>query len=91
MDGTVSPSRVKRDKTQVALVKAAYLAAAGEDGWANLASFGTQIQKLSPSFDPRTFGCNKLGVFVESIDLFEIKKIPSPKDPFAVHWYLRWK
>jgi uncharacterized LabA/DUF88 family protein len=90
-DGTVPPSRVKRDKTQVALVKAAYLATAGEDGWANLGSFGTQIQKLSPSFDPRTFGCNKLGNFVESIDLFEIKKIPSPKNPLAVDWYLKWK
>ena len=90
-NGAVSPSPLKPDKTQVALVKSAYLATAGEDGWANLASFGVQILRLSPSFDPRTFGCSKLGDFVESTDLFEIKKIPSPKSPLSFSWHIKWK
>ena len=90
-NGAAPASRLKRDEPQLALVKAAYLAAAGGDGWADLASFGAQIQKRSPSFDPRTFGCSKLGGFVASIDLFEIRKMPSAKSPRSFVWYIKWK
>jgi uncharacterized LabA/DUF88 family protein len=90
-NGAGPAARLKLDKAQLALVKAAYLATAGEDGWANLGNFGDQIQKLSPSFDPRTFGCGKLGGFVESTDLFEIKKIPSPKNPLSFVWHIKLK
>jgi hypothetical protein len=47
--------------------------------------------KLSPSFDPRNFACSKLGDFVVAIDLFEVKKVPSPKSPLSKSWYIKVK
>ena len=58
-EGTTPVS--KKDQNLLNVVKTAYEAVAGEDGWAHLASLGGQIQKLSPSFDPRNFGHKKLG------------------------------
>lgn len=91
INGAAPAPRLKQDKIPFALVTAAYLATAGEDGWADLAAFGAQIRALSPSFDLRAFGCSKLGGFVESIDRFEIKKIPSAKSPLSFIWLIKWK
>ncbi len=52
----------------------AYEAIAEEDGWAHLGPLGSQINKLSPSFDPRNYGYKKLSDLVKDINLFEIKK-----------------
>jgi uncharacterized LabA/DUF88 family protein len=44
----------------ISFLKKAYEAVSGEDGWANLGSFGAQLNKLSPSFDSRNYGYKKL-------------------------------
>lgn len=74
---------LKNDQKLVNLLKDAYEAIAGEDGWANLGPMGTQLTKLSPSFDSRNFGYKKLGELIRAIDLFEIKKTPHEKNPDA--------
>lgn len=58
------------------LLKDAYEAVSGEDGWANLGPFGAQITRLSPSFDARTYGFKKLGELVRKIEIFEVKQDP---------------
>ncbi|WP_448571815.1 NYN domain-containing protein [Trichothermofontia sp.] len=58
------------------LLKDAYEAVSGEDGWANLGPFGAQITRLSPSFDARTYGFKKLGELVRKINIFEVKQRP---------------
>lgn len=81
----------KMDQGLINLVRSAYLSVAGEDGWAHLASFGSQMLKLSPPFDPRSFGCSRLGDFVVGMDLFEIRKVPSPRSPLSQSWYIKAK
>jgi hypothetical protein len=85
-----SKPELKRDQGLSNLVKAAYVSVAGEDGWAPLSAFGAQMLKLSPSFDPRNFGCGKLGDFIIAIDLFEVKKVPH-KNPLSNSWYIKAK
>lgn len=58
------------------LFKVAYEAVSGEDGWANLGSFGAQITRLSPSFDARTYGFKKLGELVRKTGIFEVRQCP---------------
>lgn len=90
--GVPGPRRAtKKDQGLVNLVRSAYLSVAGEDGWALLASFGSQILRLSPSFDPRSFGCSRLGDFVVGMDLFEVRKVPNPRSPLSQSWYIKAK
>ena len=63
-----------KNKELVNLFHDAYEAIAEEDGWAHLGPLGSQINKLSPSFDPRNYGYKKLSDLVKDINLFEIKK-----------------
>lgn len=43
------------------MVRQAVTAAARDDGWASLSSVGSFLLKTNPSFDPRNYGCQKLG------------------------------
>lgn len=45
-----------------------------EDGWAMLASVGSQLQKMFPDFDPRTYGSRKLSDVVQKSGAFEVEK-----------------
>ncbi len=63
-----------KNKKLIDLLQDAYEAIAEEDGWAHLGPLGSQINKLSPSFDPRNYGYKKLSDLVKDINLFEIKK-----------------
>lgn len=77
-------------KTHRELFKAAYFAGSGQDGWVDMAFFGGQLRKLSPSFHQRAFGYPSLGSFVESVGLFKIKKLPSPQNPSCLIWRIKW-
>lgn len=44
------------------------------DGWMNIGDLGNKIQKRFPDFDVRNYGYKKFSLFVESLDLFKIKK-----------------
>ncbi|MEA5510907.1 NYN domain-containing protein [Crocosphaera sp. UHCC 0190] len=62
------------NKQLLELLKSAYESVADEEGWAHLGPFGSQLTKLSPSFDSRNYGYKKLSELVQSVDIFEIKK-----------------
>lgn len=81
----------RAESIQRALFQDAYKASAREDGWATLASFGAHVRRLSPSFDPRAFGCKSLSQLVESLGLFETRRVTSETDARARVWHLRWK
>ena len=57
---------------QFRLIRSAYDALAPEGGWVTLAALGGQILKLSPSFDPRTYGFQKLSGLIAAMDNFKV-------------------
>jgi uncharacterized LabA/DUF88 family protein len=71
---SVTNSSIKGNRTLVKLLKDAFEAIANEEEWVHLGPFGTQLTKLSPSFDPRNYGYKKLSDLVIDTNLFEVKK-----------------
>jgi len=57
------------------LLIAAITEAAREDGWASLSSVGSLVRKSTPLFDPRTYGCKKLGQLVRRESYLEVKAL----------------
>lgn len=45
-----------------------------DDDWYNLSALGSQINRETPDFDPRTYGSLKLGELLERTGQFELKK-----------------
>jgi uncharacterized LabA/DUF88 family protein len=72
------------------LLIAAIAGAAREDGWAPLSSVGSLVVKSNPSFDPRNYGCEKLGELVRRQSYLKVKKVPVDGSPSA-HIYVRIK
>ena len=56
------------------MVKQAVTAAARDDGWASLSSVGSFLLKTNPSFDPRNYGCQKLGELMRLQKYLEIRE-----------------
>jgi uncharacterized LabA/DUF88 family protein len=75
----------------IKLLKKAYEAVSGEDGWANLGGFGAQLNKLSPSFDSRNYGYKKLGELIRSTNIFEIRETPHDNNPMVKELHIRLK
>jgi uncharacterized LabA/DUF88 family protein len=73
---TKSTKSPKDNKKLIKLLKDAYQAIAGEDLWANLGQMGTQLTKLSPSFDPRNYGYKKLSDLVRAVGIFDVRETP---------------
>lgn len=71
------------NKELIDLLRRAYEATAGEDGSAELGAFGSQINKISPSFDARNYGYKKLRLLVGDVGLFEVQEIPSKQNPLV--------
>jgi len=65
--------KLKANEKLIKLLKDAYEAIAEEGEWINLGHLGSQLTKLSPSFDSRNYGYKKLGDLIRAIGLFEIK------------------
>ena len=65
----------KSDESEpIPILKKAFEMAVREDGWANLAEMGTQLRKLDPGFDPRTFGYKQLSQLIKAHpEIFEIR------------------
>jgi uncharacterized LabA/DUF88 family protein len=59
------------------LIKKAVEATEDEDGWAALSEVGSQLAKLAPDFDQRSYGFSRLSALVRKINAFEIEQ---PKD-----------
>lgn len=81
----------KIDKKLIKLLKNAYEAVAGEDGWANLGPFGAQLNKLSPSFDSRNYGFKKLGELVRATGIFEIRETSHNKRSTVKELHIKLK
>jgi hypothetical protein len=58
------------------MITEAINAAAQDDGWANLGTVGSALQKTNPSFDPRNYGCQKLGELVRKQKYLDVKDVP---------------
>ncbi|MDB5933093.1 MAG: Maebl [Massilia sp.] len=59
-----------------ALALQAVNAAARDDGWAPLSSVGSFLLKTNPSFDPRNYGCQKLGELLRQQPYLEVRESP---------------
>lgn len=84
-------AELKANLKLVKLVKNAYDAIAEEDEWVTLGELGGQINKLSSSFDSRSYGYKKLGELIKAIDIFEIKITPHENNPAAKVLYIKLK
>ncbi|MGB7441914.1 MAG: NYN domain-containing protein [Coleofasciculaceae cyanobacterium] len=82
---------LKLNRKIITLLKDASEVTAGEGGWSNLSLVGAQLNKLSPSFDPRNFGYKKLGDLFRKVDIFEVKEIPHKKNPLAKELLIKLK
>lgn len=60
-----------------------------EDGWYYMAGLGNRLLSRFPDFDVRNFGFPKLTPFVNSLDLYEIKKEQNPSNPSLKVVYIR--
>ena len=70
--GTSSP---KTPPLKPQMIKAIE-AVAQEDGWAYLGGVGSMLVKNSPAFDPRNYGCKKLGDLIRKQKYLKIKEAP---------------
>ncbi len=65
--------------------------ASSDDGWANLAAFGSYLNRVQPDFDPRDYGYEKLSALVKARkNIFEIEERVLPTSG-KKHLYLRMK
>jgi uncharacterized LabA/DUF88 family protein len=69
----------------------AIAAAARDDGWAPLSSVGSLVVKSNPAFDPRNYGCEKLGELVRRQSYLKVKKVPATDGYPNAHIYVRIK
>lgn len=71
------------------MLERAIAAAARDSGWAALAAVGAQMNKNSPSFDPRNYGFPKLGELVKHQSYLETKEVPFGDGSTNVHIFVR--
>ncbi|KAB2312876.1 NYN domain-containing protein [Betaproteobacteria bacterium SCN2] len=71
------------------MMRTAVDAAARENGWAPLSAVGSMLVKNSPSFDPRNYGCQKLGELVRRQPYLELKEISAGDSSANVHLHVR--
>ena len=60
-----------------------------DDGWIFSGTLGAQVMKRFPDFDVRNFNFKKFVPFVESLDMFEVKRIPSTEDKRVKAVYIK--
>lgn len=60
-----------------------------DDGWIFSGFLGNLIAKRYPDFDVRNFGYEKFIPFIESLNRFEVKKIPNPDNNAIQLVYIR--
>lgn len=72
------------------IVRKAITVSAKDDGFAPLSAVGTLILKTSPSFDPRNYGCQKLGELMRKLPFVEVRDAYGEKSPGAQP-YIRLK
>ena len=73
------------------MLRTAVNSAAGEDGWAPLSGVGSIINKNNPAFDPRNYGCQKLGDLVRQKKYLDVKEEPIGNGSSGVNILVRLK
>ncbi len=73
------------------LLTSAISSTAQEDGWANLGTVGSLVNKNDPSFDSRNFGYKKLGDLVRDQAYLEVDNRRSGDGSAAGQLYVRMK
>jgi uncharacterized LabA/DUF88 family protein len=86
-DAKVKPT----DEPLKPMILAAVNAAVQDDGWAQLSVIGKFLVKNSPSFDPRNYGCQKLGELVRKQKYLTLKEVPISSGSGAVNILIRVK
>jgi len=66
-------------------------AVAEADGWSPLSAVGSLIAKTHPAFDPRNYGCSKLGELVRRQPFIETKEVPAGDGLSNIHLFVRPK
>lgn len=72
------------------MVSQAVTAAARDDGWASLSLVGSFLLKTNPSFDPRNYGCQKLGELMRLQKFLEIRESAAVEGG-STHLHVRLK
>ena len=83
------PTPVSGGEDLEPLMRQAVAALAKDDGWAALSAVGSMIGKNNPSFDPRNYGCQKLGELVRKQSYLEVKKEPMGEGSNASFLHVR--
>jgi len=73
------------------MIRTALTATARDNGWAALSAVGSMLLKNSPSFDPRNYGCQKLGELVRKQGYLQVKELPVGDGSTNVHIHVRLK
>lgn len=82
---------LKIDKKLLKLLKNAYEAIVGDDGWASLGTLGAQIKKLCPSFNHKSYGYSQLGKLLQATQIFDFKENPNHKNPKVKDFQIRYR
>ncbi len=77
------------DRKLLKLLKEAYEAIVGKDGWASLGILGAQIKQLCPGFNHKSYGYSQLGKLLQATQLFDFKENPNPKNPKVKDFHIR--
>lgn len=64
---------LKQDRKLTTLLRKAVEAASDDSGWAQLGAIGSNLQRLAPDFDSRTYGYKKLRDLVQAQGGFEVE------------------
>ncbi len=74
-DPTPGAKSLEPPSAAVPLLRKAIALFDDEDGWVGLSAVGSQLGKLAPDFDSRTYGHAKLGDLVKKTGAFEVERI----------------
>lgn len=67
-------SELRQDSKLVRLLRTAVESSSDEEGWAHLASVGSNLAKQSSEFDPRNYGYSKLGELIAATKFFDVEE-----------------
>ena len=69
-----STPTLAKDRKLTTLLRKAVEAASDDSGWAQLGAIGSNLQRLAPDFDSRTYGYRKLRDLVQAQGSFEVEE-----------------
>jgi uncharacterized LabA/DUF88 family protein len=73
------------------MLRTAVTATAKDNGWSALSTVGSMIMKNHSSFDPRNYGCQKLGELVRKQSYLEVKETTVQDGSTHLHLFVRLK